>query len=1287
MSKPLPPALQATADQQIAELSGMVDTGVVKPTYPFPTSSAVLSDQKVEREATTSTADYAKAAWRQDVPLDGLVGWYAGSQMVDDPTYNVWADPRWEEVDNEISTDYHPWLAEAKSAAQFDYIRSRIRDKQDDLQKLGDLGVLGTAGRFALGVADPTMLLSGYVGGIVYKGYQASRLSRAAAAVKATTGAANTRAVGGLVAEASRAPSITAGVASAAAQNVAYEKLRQSVNFEDSTAQLVEAALFGAAISAPFIAGFTRQQRRIANAARREQEALHLLADAQEGKALTPEQQTYVVDVLEGADMIRRVEQGAMSPDEFLAWAKKGLAPLDESITLGGTVKSPKVTTDAPKAPSAAGLEVVDTAVDNVDAAPPPRELNDPDVPSTEGLQVDEVADPRGVEVEEKGFEDFFKLSAPEAPANPAMADKLREALGVAEQKKAEADTAVQKEAAFAKAEQDAALNKERDFTAAEAQRDLQAAVDEGELTPVGFLAKGSIGSGAREMVESTADAATWADKKLARVNLNGKEYYIPSRLDIYATLNRSDNVMVRRLAYDLVKDPIQNDANYAQAMTASEWKSHYRRTFMGGFFTVAREARLEAAKVRGKRFWGREDFTHQFNDLTTRVTRGGVVAEEVLAANADIAPMLKKASAAQKEFYGKFLEELKAAGVKGADQVDVNSFYVNRIWDHDMIRDVGEERAIDIIAASVKDPELRGDRAAAAKFVQTIMSLEYSPLLREISAGAADMAYVRAQLLKAGIPDEDIEDTISTLLKHDPRTDTGRAPSMKYRWDLDETVQVNGKSVSDLTENDSFLLADLYANSMGGHLGLAKVGIRSSEDWGVRMKEVSDYHKAKGGDVARLKRDQQLLEDIYANITGRPMGTHDFSPSARLASVTRAYTRSTVLGMLGWTAAWEMKQTLALSTARAVFSQSPTLTKVLGALAKGFIPEDRLARDIQAFAGFGNEIAMSYMRDMEVGEFGMEMGLTKIERFANKASHITDVVGGNRNITSLTRNWSGKAMIQKHVDWAADPSKIRESDITRLVGQGLNRDDIEGVLKDLREYVVVDGHGIVKEFDYARWKAEKPGTHDMYLTAFQREVRDAIQDPDLGETMPWMHTTIGKIFGELKSFMFVAHAKNFLKNISHGGLADVRAWQVFTISYVGEMLSYALQQAITYGHDENKLKDKLTPGNVALAAFGRSSSMGITPFFVGSGTKLLTGQDPFTGLTANTGNRSFLPPSVSTIQNFMAVPGTAADALTGRGVTEGEAKAVFKTLPLNNMAGARNISDILSSMQPKTAE
>jgi hypothetical protein len=130
---------------------------------------------------------------------------------------------------------------------------------------------------------------------------------------------------------------------------------------------------------------------------------------------------------------------------------------------------------------------------------------------------------------------------------------------------------------------------------------------------------------------------------------------------------------------------------------------------------------------------------------------------------------------------------------------------------------------------------------------------------------------------------------------------------------------------------------------------------------------------------------------------------------------------------------------------------------------------------------------------------------------------------------------------------------------------------------------------------------------------------------------------------------------------------ADATTLQVWLIGFLGESMAYSMQTAINHPGDT----DRLTPENIARAAFFRMSAAGMSSFMVESGYSLMTGGDSLVspGMTTNTDNRSFLKtPSMVVLGRAMNLPSTAAGALLGTDVTtKKEVKDAFTSLPGSN--------------------
>lgn len=1327
---------------------------------PTPPTAWGLSDQRLKREQAATTGDYVGSIWRQDGLIDSLYEHVVGQMMAPDKTFNPFADPRIDEMRKGLWDEHKGVLFQAHSFEHAERLNRQLQRKQEDLVRLGDMGIAGNVGRFALNAIMPDQILMGMVGGRVAQ-------------------------VAKLAAGASKARAVAAGVATGAAENAAYEGIRQHYNFEDDTFQIAEAGLMGAAFTAPFALAGARAEKRVADLALQERDVMHALRQAEQGHELTPEQGKLIDKVHRTNEAVKAFEKGTLDEaglekalDEFhgpvqpdAVWLEQYSSRIKQQAddiisehfsskdTTRPLTVSPEMRSQMDARVAREDLGFASKALDQPGLVPSPTEANaanpqlvgqlqaklkaallDRAQRNDEARKVTDLAEleasknaTKRAELDaawkqaEKDREAFLQadhermVNARELARAAGTEDPFEEALKAAEKaQQAPAAPHVSPEPAEPAVDPLAAW-KDRAVSwmnhSGEHQEGIvvgpskipgKVIVDtqrgapvgmksvapehldqwEADQAPPGFL-KGSIGSGQLARIDSVASQRT----ALTELTIPGTKIKVPSRLDIYSVLNGSQSMAVRELAYRLVKDPIQNDKFDAQGWTASEWKKQIQRTAAGAFHVESQAAfkgAVEAAKVP---VWRRPGFAGEFYEAVTKLTRGD---QSVLDANPEVAPHLQRAAAAQAKAYREVLEAAKKAGVKGAADVDFNDFYVNRVWKHSAIRDAmlnhGETSVVRVVAEAIADKAAVIERARKAPgwgdltdaevlmrkakgFLGAVRALEYTPGLQDIHLAGRDMATLRDSLKNMGVPEGHIDDLVDLMFEVRPGdADAGQAGNLKFRFGLDETTHIETPAgrlaLSDLFENDARVLVDVYTNSMAGHTGMAKVGITSAQDWSTRLREVHEEMKANPQfDGQRIAKDLALLEDVHRNITGRPMSTADFSATNRFAQAFRGYTRGVMLPQLGIASAFEMNKAIAMMGMRTLLQQLPSFRSMLVAIRQGYIPDEGLARDIMTITGFGQEKAASYMRanEIESGFFGQ--ALTRAEAGANKVSHTVDVLSGNASFTSLTKQLSGMMAVQDMHGYAAGGKRLTSKLRERWVGQGISDDDIDVVLSGLKKYSDAQA-GVVKQIRHEDWSREAPDSYEKFQLFVSRQVRDAIQDHDLGETMPFMHTTLGKVFSELKTFFLVAHAKNFLKNLHY---RDITALQVWAIGFIGESLAYMTQSAVNY---PSELDERLTPEKIASAAFFRMSAAGTASMLAESGYQLLSGGDSLVqpGMTANTDNRSFLnTPSFIVMKRLLNSTQTAAGLALGTDVTtKREARDLWGSIPGANLYGLK---------------
>lgn len=781
-------------------------------------------------------------------------------------------------------------------------------------------------------------------------------------------------------------------------------------------------------------------------------------------------------------------------------------------------------------------------------------------------------------------------------------------------------------------------------------------------------------------------------------VEIGGKK--LPIRWDIAQVLDNNVNPHIRQMGFDMVKNAIGYKGDKAQGITISERKERIRRVVAGEAHFTMQEALREALNARGMNIYNRitQGFDKSFYEMVTKVARGDA---QVLLDNRDIAPQLGKAAQAMRKFYDTMGQRAVDSGLAGAENLNVGGNYVNRVYKQNaiaaMMKEHGPQRVYDLFAAAFHNPLIKGNTDVAQKFVSAIQKLEYKKDFGEVLLGAKDMGTLRTALEDAGLSPAEINSIVDVMFekKEQAAGDAGKPTQLHHRMDLDETASIKTAlgeelKISDLFENDARVLVDKYTNTMGGHIAFAEHGwtnplkdfadrVRASEEWVAGRG-------AQGYDTAKHKADITLLEDMFNNITGKPMSTQTFNRLDQTLGALRAYTRSVMLGQLGLASAMELKNAMALSAFHGAWSQMPNFSKIISMLRKGIPVDDQLAKDIQHIAGFGNEYAMQYARQHELSDHTYGRNTSRFQNFAERAADVVDTISGNKSFTSATRNLAAKFTVQHLYDIGAGKKTLDAGFTQRLVHNGIDQAHIKATLDDLKAHSIADPSGVVQSIDWEGWQQANRKTYEDFSLALERFTRDGIQDHNIGETMPWMHTTTGKIIAELRTFNLVAHSKQFLKNAHYH---DRTSAMVFMTSFVGEALAYSVQSSINFAHNPTELDRRLTTEAIAKAALQRMGSLGVLSYAIETPFKALTGQSFFGQGTNNTDNRDLLmTPSMMVIKRMVNGSQTAAQALSPMSntvTTKQEVKDAIGNLPGGNTWGIRNVTDAIASTFPKT--
>lgn len=779
-----------------------------------------------------------------------------------------------------------------------------------------------------------------------------------------------------------------------------------------------------------------------------------------------------------------------------------------------------------------------------------------------------------------------------------------------------------------------------------------------------GFL-PGSVGSAQTlpiematpfDMIEAEAKQATKfgifhsENTALTHLRIPFTNFKVPIRFDYYAKFLTSENETVRRLAKVLLADPVGEIDHAGRGLNASELASKVWHTYQVKFHIAANDAYDAYAKEM------------KFGPVE-RVTKAAEFYENVTRAVRDYStsqythPQVGKVVMEIQKIHNDMLALAQKYGVKGAEEILPDPFYMMRKFHHDRIaafsQRFGEAQMIKLVKGAIKSVRPVTDEMAeriAKNYYKVVRGLPYADM-NKLRLGDEGRARFRAVLRdNSMVIDDDLVDDIFDMVLAKPGKTEGDSGRLKSRTILNESFAMRmtdneGKevevSMEDFFENDSRALMDIYTRQMGGHIGLAQMGIRSDADFERILDQAREEGINNFGNSADLKRTLSHMQDVYNHILGRPMSNEVYGKQERVLKAVRDFNFIRMMGQVGFAQAAEIGNTLGYAGFRAMGAHMPAMRDIIR-MAKGGQMDDQLARDLINMGGLGGEMAAMHPMARSAEDAMFDVGLTKLERGLAYGRHGVAMVSGLAPITNMLRQVSARSFVQKFSDYARGLSKMGKGDIDQLAWAGITRENRSAIFSDLKKYSKVEGKtSKVESIDWEKWSAESPDTYETFSMAVYRESRRVVQENTIGETAPWMHSQIGKVLTQFRGFMLVAHAKQTLYGLHH---ANPKVAMAFLASTLFAGLSYTAQTSLNYAGNEEELEKRLTMQNIALSAFQRNSMSAMIPASVDT-LSAFAGWEPIFKYGRSTGLASGLilgNPSVDFI--FNKVGGTASN-------------------------------------------
>lgn len=1247
------------------------------------------------------------------------------SGYVRDPSFRVadLSDKEWKDLTDGIPEEYHEGLGNAVSRAHLQTLADRTRAAVRAEEELAGYGGWGLAGRFALNLLDPASLAIGFMSGGLGIATKAERLAYAARAARNAgnfaEGAAAVRSLEAL-AGTSRGAAMARSALYAGIENAAFES---AIGVGDTTRDgwdVALAGLTGSVLGAGASRVFGgRELRGVQDAFVREREALVLAearaaADARKaelnGRLERLDVETGVKDAQDALDALQGELPGlAAARKERLLERSQGVLKRSErealrreveglrkqsakSSNLANEVEARMLSEDiaamgpreaatkqrAKMRRRAAELEAKATT-DNLSA----RLASAKDRYSKATKADEALTELRRVERREKQGDPLGMLSEGGRAAFGARqaqaTARLTEVLGIRDARKAEIEAEMR-----AVDEGTAAITKASDERLAAEAADAFGEDSGGAARFMGF----------NEGIHPELDGKDFDSglPQIGQMKLAGAVRKGPLAT-FSGILRGSYNATVRNLLGRMVGNVLGNKDGSASVIGASEHASRINESMTAKFYSAIEGPYKKWAQEKG----------YGVVDRRTRKVREeymGLVGRAIRTPGTPDDPALAGVVAKVRGVFKEYLTLAKEAGVKGFENVEPNETYLPRVFDFNSQRSIEDRIGSDnlrlLVQKSIQAANDDVDDKLAAK-----IAAAYVKRMKELRVGSDaglmqgvrwdDVGFLRRFLDEAGVPKDEVDDVVNQFAALNARRERqteGSFRNAKHRVQYDETFSLKFRDqwaaregrledievkMSDLLENNVEALFGRYTRTVSGHVGLAKVGIKSRKDYEDSITAVE--REIGDSDPDELKRVKETADVAYKLITGQPI--EDSTALTRLGRAVRDWNFATTMNQAGWAQAPDLAGMLSKGYLRYTLSNffgAKLFRRTDGSL------DDVFARELEEWIGVGtdfhnNAVFSSFDPGEEEGLSGI---LGKFEHGVRVAGRGTQVISGMAWMTSFAQRMMARGITQRLMD---DALKGGAFSAERRASLGLDAamsKRIAEQVKEHTEFVNGDFGGKVRAINWSKWTDTE--ARDAMLGAVHREARRLVQEEDLGDTTKWMHSNLGKLMIQFRRFAMVSYTKQLLHGVAH---ADAEAATRLLISSALAALAYKARHETALAlkaaggmseDDQRKYREKyLTGDRLAAAAWANSSFSAFTPMLVDSAAYYTAGERLFDTRTSGLGSDFFsgIPAVAKGRDLSQALSGITQAVNRGdRQFDQKDAAAIRRLLPFQNVLG-----------------
>lgn len=710
------------------------------------------------------------------------------------------------------------------------------------------------------------------------------------------------------------------------------------------------------------------------------------------------------------------------------------------------------------------------------------------------------------------------------------------------------------------------------------------------------------------------------------------------------ATLRASKNPIVRNFSRILVQDNRVSNTGGANIQATSSIQTMISRSARTKYARVMNPAYNKWVKTQNygvHRIKARADF----DEMVTKAVRSD-------DAYSKSPKEIQEAADKARQVFADLLEQKKRYRVIGANDVEYNKNYVPTEWDSPKLREAfknhGKAKVAKIVGQAIARQNgwnLAFSTRISNVFLDKVSGLDTGIFGTNLEDIFEDMTEMRKFLKDNGMSDAEIDEGMGVALKKKKAEKTPDV-NMRSRLDMDyETVfEADGlnMSVSELLNNNMTDLIQTYSFKSGRHIGLARNGIggEGMDTFEEAIKKVEAEGERLGIDATVTQKEVEHIRSLMEGIKGTQL-LSDTSigigkKNTLIAQHMRNLTYLAYSGYFGFMSLIETANIIGYGGLANVLRVVPQHRDWLRAARNGEIPNEEMQDLIDALG---------------VGTHGMTgSASTRIDEIGGMAEHFDPVMQRARQVQGVISFLTPITDALQRLNLAVMRRKWIAGDLPTAMLRDTGIDDAmyKRIQAQIAKYS--DGKRVLNFKDWDDVEAT-----DRFLNSVSIEIRNNIQETDIGATNHFLRNQVGSTLGQFLSFVTASQEQQFarLQRRAVSGMGKETAYVVMGQMLMATLITTARTYNTGMGRSDEAeyIRDNLSTESLVLSGLGYTGAFGLMGMLTQVPDKIQRGWG--SGFISN-----------PVVGYFDTVSAIANGAFDEGGLTEAEYRSLFHAIP-----------------------